>query len=421
MRWKGLWFGRLEDGTECSVIDLHCFDVPTIQVVRVRFPSAMGTVDITKARMAAQYLRQRYPELNREEHPSLYTEARFCRRIVAEEEAADAVVVNIIEPKATSQEACSALVMDTIEDKLLPKHPGSFSRLGWRIDIVHDHNDMAWFIFSMSHSIADGTAMHVIIDDYLQAYGSLLQNEPLRQRERLALFSSMPRQNLPFSWFHLCWTSMVGWLIGYLLPFVPMGPKLLPENARNGARTIQKERATLGLPQRIGSYSIDCVELDRASTEAIGRYAHTNKLTVGSMVHSCAFVAIAKRFFQEHANARSLSLPIPLPVNMRKFMIPPLPSSVLAPQQGILSVTFHMKRDDLEMASSKKHSIVELLKTTARTSHHQVRKALFAKRDPARFAPLDGPLLAASMYRTHLSKFRTIQHVSEQYLLYILS
>ena len=95
MPWRGLWFGQLEDGTECSVIDLHCFDVPTIQVVRVRLPTATTSIiDNKRARMAAQYLRQRYPELNREEHPTLFSEARFCRRFVSEEDAANAVVVS---------------------------------------------------------------------------------------------------------------------------------------------------------------------------------------------------------------------------------------------------------------------------------------------------------------------------------------
>jgi hypothetical protein len=225
----------------------------------------------------------------------------------------------------------------------------------------------------------------------------------------------MPRRHLPFSWFHLCWTAILGWSVGYLLSFVPIGPKLLPQKALDRSKAIQKERAKLGLPQRMGVYPMDCVEIDQTTTEKICKYAHSAELTVGSMILSCLFVALAKRYFQEHPESKSLSLPIPLPVNMRKFMIPPLPPTVLAPQQGVLSISCYIQRDQLEQSLSNKASTIELLKKQALLSKNQVQNALF-KNVPTRFKPLDAPLLAAAMYRTHLNKFWTVQYVSNDVL-----
>jgi hypothetical protein len=127
------------------------------------------------------------------------------------------------------------------------------------------------------------------------------------------------------------------------------------------------------------------------------------------------FVALAKRYFQEHPESKSLSLPIPLPVNMRKFMIPPLPPTVLAPQQGVLSISCYIQRGQLEQSLSNKASTIELLKKQALLSKNQVQNALF-KNVPTRFKPLDAPLLAAAMYRTHLNKFWTVQYVSNDVL-----
>ena len=450
-RWKGLWFGQLEDGTECSVVDLHCFDIPVIQVVRVRFTGQTNNIiDEGKVRVAANYVRRRFPELNREEHPCLYSESRFCRRIVPENEAEQATVVRVHDLQSVridSQEQgdnsndAEIVIHRFIKENLLPKHPGSFSRLGWRVDVFyktipttetetelvpeeneyHNGTMLAWYVFSMSHSIADGTAMHVVVDDYLQTYMKILNqsSEPaqidlLEPRRQLPLISSMPRKNLPLTWYHYFWTSILGLLVGYILQFVQPQPKLVPNIAedRKAGEDHHNHPYT-----RSNNYSLSCVELDPPTTNALCQSARSINITVGSMVHAALFVSLAKRYFDEHQTSNSLSLPIPLPVNMRKFMIPELPSTVLAPQQGILQVNFCITKWRLQKAISNESMMIELLKELAESSQKQVQRVLRQQNNcddnsTGRFGPLDGPLMAASMYRCHLSKFLRIKYVS---------
>ena len=465
-RWKGLWFGQLEDGTECSVIDLHCFDIPVIQMVRVRFTrqNENNIIDEGKVRAAANYVRRRFPELNREEHPCLYAESRFCRRVVPENEAEQATVVRVHELQSVridsldenNNNKAEVAVHQFIQNHLLPKHPGSFSRLGWRIDVFykptsegdadtendlvpdeskyHDKTMLAWFVFSMSHSIADGTAMHVVVDDYVQTYMKVLHQRSeqpsidlLEPRPQLPLISSMPRKHLPFTWWHYCWTSLLGWLVGYILQFIQPQPKLVPNVTENRKKTEdgrpEDEQRTgdghlINLYARSNYFSFSCVELDPPTTNALCQSARSIKTTVGSMVHAALFVSLAKRYFDEHQTSKSLSIPIPLPVNMRKLMIPELPSTVLAPQQGILSINFSITKRRLQEAVSNESMMTNLLKELAESSRNQVERVLQRQNNSSyksarRFGALDGPLIAAAMYRCHLSKFHRIKYVSE--------
>jgi hypothetical protein len=418
--FPGIWFGKLQDGTECSVVDWHCFDIPVVQVARVRVPAVM----LDEAAMGAtQALRKRHPELNRQELPALYASTRFARYNVPEEEAVKAVVVNVqqLPYSKSNRENGDEHVLQFITKTILHKHPGSFSRLGWRIDIFYaattlrgDNTITAWFVFSVAHSIADGPAMHVIVDDYLQAFGKIQQSKlPFYEYpvEPLPLYSSQPRDRLPFSKFQLYTVLIQSLFVGFLLMILPlqvMKPKLLTPMAAKHAQQVQRQRIHDGMPQRSGPFHIDILEMTVEETQQICMHAHAVSTTVGSLLMGCLFVAVSKRYFQEHPSKQILSLLIPVPVNMRPHMIPPLSTCVLAPQQGNVTITLFTSRDALEIALHSDIAMTAFMQDFARSAQTQVHKALHPSE---RLAVADSMLVVSNLYRICFDKFRTVQYV----------
>jgi len=409
---KGIWFGKLADGTEASISDLVLQEITVVQAARVRLANCDRPLGYDSTLAAAQHLRKRFPELNREETPTLYSETRFSRTILAEDDASKAVTVKIEEVSLSTQ-ACQEEAMATMQ-KLIMRHPSSLSRIGWRLDILwaSDGNDViVWFIFAVSHNHADGVAMHAIVNYYLDAYVSLLQERTLVAPTRLPLHSALPHDHTPLSLSSQAIFGFVGWLVSKLIgkPGSP-APKLLTESMAKRANITQLDRQKNGKDQHEGPIIVDFIELDKESTRQLCSYARSMELTVGTLVHGALFFSIAKRYFQEHPDKNSLALEVPVSVNMRGFLQPPLPDTVLAPQQGELMITLKITRREIDLTLASNKAMMPLVHEIALEVRRQLQKSL-AK--PEKLAPLNANILLASLFRNGLDKMSRVQYIGD--------
>lgn len=413
---KGIWFGKLADGTEASVTDLILQEVTVVQATRVRLVNRDRPLDYDSTLAAAQHLRKRFPELNREEAPTLYSEARFSRTTLTEDDAFKAVKVKNAEASANAQ-ACQEEAVATMQ-KCVMRHPSSFSRLGWRIDVLwaRDGNDViVWFLFAVGHTHADGVAMHTIINYYLEAYVSLLQKKRLDAPTLLPLYSALPRDHTPLLRSSQAIFGFIGWLASKLIGKPgSQAPKLLTEEMTKQAKQIYLERLESGKGQREGPMIVDFVELDKESTKHLCIQARSVELTVGALVQSALFVTIAKRYFQEHPRKSNLALELPMSVNMRGFLQPPLSlDNVLAPQQGEVMVALKTTRREIDFALASSNAMLTLVHKIASEARTQVQKGL-AK--PEQLAPLNDSILVASLFRNGQDKMSGIQYIGDAWL-----
>ncbi|CAB9514378.1 expressed unknown protein [Seminavis robusta] len=412
---KGIWFGKLSDGTEASIGDMVSQELTVVQAARVRLVGHQRPLDHNATVAVAQYLRQRYPELNREEQPSQYTEAGFTRRTLPEVDAANAVRVTVA-PPSVGPEKCQEKALALMNGHVL-RHPSSFSRLGWCIDVLHsqDGNDcLLWVVLTMSHSHSDGVGMQVLVSDFLDAYLLLLIGDALPSRERLPLFSSLPRERTSLSWGKQVGYGFLGWMSSKLMAYGGPAPMLLTPAAKEHAAKIKEDRLRAGKLQNEGPMHVEFVELDAASTKQLCAHARSVGLTVGSLVHGALFVALAKRYFQEHPEAKKLELEIPLSVNMRKFLNPPLPGTVLAPQQGELQIKLRTTRLEVDQALASHKAMIPLIHKIALDSRTKVQADL-AK--PEKLKALDFNITTASILRnSKAEQLGAIQYIGDAWL-----
>lgn len=410
---NGIWFGPLADGTQASLLDVVLQEAPVSQAARLKMTNMLNVDDMVKV---AQFVRHRYPELNREETPSLYSPVRFARKMLSEDEAAAEVKVQM--HASATEESCRE---DTIAliNKYIHRHPYSISRLGWCIDFIYapaqiDHSEekkdengdppafIAYLVITISHNHADGVAMKRLMNDFLEGYNALLEGRELPNRKTLPLYSTIPQDRANISWSSSLLYSTLGRAVSYLTDFV--GPSLLTEQAAVNAESIRQQRLLTGVGQQSGPFHIDFVEIENPF--ALRSVARANETTVGALVHASLFVATAQRYFREHPNKSKLSLNVPLSVNMRGSL--DLPDTVLTPQQGEIAISFQTTRQDLAEAEKSDDKMALFLIDAAKQSRSQVDKKLPTA--------LDASILLSGIFRQNLAAARKIQYLGDSWL-----
>ena len=139
---KGIWFGKLADGTEASISDIAMQDLTVVQAARIRLVNREHPLDKEATLQAAQYMRQRYPELNREETASQYSESKFARTLLSEDAAASAVKVHLAPPSATLGK-CQDKTLELMRQHTM-RHPHTLSRLGSCCTVPHRRVRTVW-------------------------------------------------------------------------------------------------------------------------------------------------------------------------------------------------------------------------------------------------------------------------------------
>lgn len=307
-------YGMLSDGTEASLGDLVFSEHVVAAVADISLP--LAPTDESVYVRAAHAVRAQYPELGRTEILGCFMAAvPFDRILLDEEEARNAVKVDF--ERHSTDEACQHAVQSEVQSTVL-LHPMRLGLLRWRVS-VHFGSNIVSLAFFGSHADTDGMGVLRVMRTFVDRL-----TDPV-PGPRGPLMSSMPSDRVHFGLAERLRAWIEATYISTIQPYIPS----------LWGRSGLERKAPVG---RVTSTLMEVAELDAASTAALLKLCKLKGVRVGSVL-----AAAMARVIE---GDRSSHFELGLSVDMRSRFKPPIPSSVVAPQHGEVSVALSWASDD---------------------------------------------------------------------------